>query len=233
MSMKQQYEKIRIDFSFKREVFFVVTGALIGAMTFGITETVFQVLLGLPYYLVWVAFGHVAGVLTPISASIVAGVLIHVLTSVSIGIVIGIFLYKTGILNISKISNGIVYGLFAGSIVFVAFFIPVQQFVLSQQIANTMVEMDPSMTEIDAREELERNFTAIISGSILMHLIFGVTVGFFSSILSMRFGTRYRCSECDISFSRIDSYRKHRELVHGAEPIQLKRILILGGGPRS
>ncbi len=84
MKMKQQYEKIRIDFSFKREVFFVVTGALIGAMSFGITETVFQVLLGLPYYLVWFAFGHVAGVFTPISASIVAGVLIHVLTSISI-----------------------------------------------------------------------------------------------------------------------------------------------------
>ncbi len=228
--MKKQYEKIRIDFSFKREVFFVVTGALIGAVTFGITETVFQALLGLPYYLVWIAFGHVAGVFSPISASIAAGILIHVLTSISIGIVIGIFLYKTGILNISKISNGILYGLFAGSLVFVAFFIPVQHFVLSQQIANTMVEMDPSMTEIDARQELEKNFTAIILGSILMHLIFGVTVGFFSSVLSMRFGTRYRCSECDISFSRIDSYRKHRELVHGAEPIQLNRILILGGG---
>jgi hypothetical protein len=228
--MKKQYEKIRIDFSFKREVFFVVTGALIGAVTFGITETVFQALLGLPYYLVWIAFGHVAGVFSPISASIAAGILIHVLTSISIGIVIGIFLYKTGILNISKISNGIVYGLFAGSVVFVAFFLPAQHFVLSQQITSTMVEMDPSMTEIDARQELEKNFTAITLGSIVMHLIFGVTVGFFSSILSIRFGTRYRCSECDISFPRIDSYRKHRELVHGAEPIQLKRILILGEG---
>src|SRR5688500_2803045 len=131
MNMKTQYEKIRIDFSFKREVFFVVAGALIGAITFGITETIFQVLLGSPYYIVWVAFGHVAGVFSPISSSIVAGVLIHLLASISIGIVIGIFLYKTGILSISKISNGILYGLFAGSVVFVAFFIPVQHFVLS------------------------------------------------------------------------------------------------------
>jgi NADH:ubiquinone reductase (H+-translocating) len=29
---------------------------------------------------------------------------------------------------------------------------------------------------------------------------------------------------------RIDSYRKHKELVHGIKPIQLTRILILGGG---
>jgi hypothetical protein len=63
-----------------------------------------------------------------------------------------------------------------------------------------------------------------------MHLIFGVTVAFFSSVISIRFGTRYRCSRCDISFSRIDSYRKYKELVHGIKPIQLLRILILGGG---
>jgi NADH dehydrogenase FAD-containing subunit len=114
--------------------------------------------------------------------------------------------------------------------VLVVFFLPVQYFILSPQIANTMVELDPSMTEIDAKQELENNFTTIIVGSIIMHLIFGVTVGFFSSVLSIKFGTRYRCSQCDISFSRIDSYRKHNELVHGIKPIQLIRILILGGG---
>jgi hypothetical protein len=187
-------------------------------------------LLGSPYYLVWIAFGHVLGVISPISASIVAGIFIHAITSISIGIAIGIFLYKTGILNISKISNGIVYGLFVGSVVFVVFFLPVRYFILSPQIANTMVELDPEMTEIDAKQELENNFTTIIVGSVIMHLIFGVTVGFFSSVLSIKFGTRYRCSQCDISFSRIDSYRKHKELVHGIKPIQLIHILILGGG---
>ena len=226
----KEIAKIRIDFSLKREVFFVVVGAILGAVTFGISETIFQILIGSPYYLVWIAFGHVVGVVSPLSASIVAGISIHALTSISIGIVIGIFLYKTGILNISKISNGVVYGLFAGSVVFVVFFLPVQYFVLSSQIANTMVEIDPSMTEIDAKQELESNFAIIILGSIIMHLIFGVTVGFFSSVLSIRFGTKYRCSQCDISFSRIDSYRKHKELVHGIKPIQLIRILILGGG---
>jgi NADH dehydrogenase FAD-containing subunit len=226
----EKISTIRIDFSLKREVFFAVVGAILGAVTFGISESIFQVLLGSPNYLVWIAFGHVLGVVSPLSASIAAGIFIHAITSISIGIVIGIFLYKTGILNISKISNGIVYGLFAGSVVFVVFFLPVQYFVLSPQITSTMVELDPLMTEIDAKQELEDNFTIIILGSIVMHLIFGVTVGFFSSVLSIRFGARYRCSQCDISFSRIDSYRKHKELVHGMKPIQLTRILILGGG---
>ena len=55
-------------------------------------------------------------------------------------------------------------------------------------------------------------------------------MGVVSSLLSIRFGSRYRCSKCDISFSRIDSYQKHIKLVHGDIPIQQKRILILGGG---
>ena len=63
-----------------------------------------------------------------------------------------------------------------------------------------------------------------------MHLVFGIIVGVTSSILSIKFGSRYRCTNCDISFSRIDSYQKHVELVHGERPIQLTRILILGGG---
>ncbi|HMK59277.1 MAG TPA: NAD(P)/FAD-dependent oxidoreductase, partial [Nitrososphaeraceae archaeon] len=63
-----------------------------------------------------------------------------------------------------------------------------------------------------------------------MHLVFGITVGLTSSTLSIKFGSRYRCSKCDVSFSRIDSYQKHLELIHGEKPIRLTRILILGGG---
>jgi hypothetical protein len=40
---QEQLQKIRIDFSLKREVFFVVIGAIIGAVTFAIPETIFEV----------------------------------------------------------------------------------------------------------------------------------------------------------------------------------------------
>jgi hypothetical protein len=53
----KEIAKIRIDFSLKREVFFVVVGAILGAVTFGISESIFQILLGLPYYIVRTTFG--------------------------------------------------------------------------------------------------------------------------------------------------------------------------------
>ena len=111
-----QNSLVRIDFSLRREVFFVVIGAIIGAIAMVVPITSFYTNLGLPYYLTWMAFGHVIGVY---SSSIIAGVVIHMITAISIGVAVGVFLYKTSILNISKLSNGLLYGLLVGSIVFI------------------------------------------------------------------------------------------------------------------
>src|SRR5438445_334391 len=96
----------RIDFSLRREIFFVVIGAILGAITMVVPITFLYTGLGLPYYLTWMAFGHVLGVY---SSSIITGISIHLITAISIGIAVGVFLYKTGILNISNLSNGITY----------------------------------------------------------------------------------------------------------------------------
>ena len=68
---------IRVDFSLKREVFFVVIGAIVGAVMFVIPKAIFEVEMGLPYYLTWVAFGHIVGVYS--SESVIAGIAIHML----------------------------------------------------------------------------------------------------------------------------------------------------------
>src|SRR5215469_17040848 len=224
-----QNSLVRVDFSLRREVFFVVIGAIIGAITMVFPITFLYTGLGLPYYLTWMAFGHVIGY----SSSIIAGIAIHMITAISIGIAVGVFLYKTGILNISKLSNGLLYGLLAGSIVFIVFFIPVYQFILAPEIDRTMDEMKVTTTsESDEYTSTTQygNFTVVTIVWLLIHLVFGAVLGGVSSSISIRFGSRYRCIKCNISFSRIDSLQKHIQLVHGSIPIQLKRILILGGG---
>src|SRR5207245_2658363 len=146
MKMTRNSQDIfRVDFSLRREVFFVVIGAILGAVTMVVPITFLYTGLGLPYYLTWLAFGHVIGVYSP-SSSIIAGIAIHLITAISIGIALGVFLYKTGILNISKLSNGLLYGLLAGSIVFAVFFIPVYQFILSPEITRTMAAVKVSTT---------------------------------------------------------------------------------------
>jgi len=108
---------IYIDFSLRRKVFFVVIGAIVGAIVMILPITFLYTGLGMPYNLAWMAFGHIIGIYAPTSSSIIAGLTIHLITAISIGIAVGVFLYKTDILNISKLSNGILYGLLTGSIV--------------------------------------------------------------------------------------------------------------------
>ncbi|MGC1135208.1 MAG: FAD-dependent oxidoreductase [Nitrososphaeraceae archaeon] len=248
--------KFKIDFSFRREVFFIVAGALVGALTYIIPITVFAVEEGSSYYLIWIVFGHIAGVYSPINSVITAGFMLDVLTATSIGIIAGIFLYKTNILNISKPSNGLKYGLLVGTLVFLIFAIPVQEFVLGPEFARTIAENSdmeatppsnaastPSSTATENSQPIisksslsstnEVSFVnqlRVFSNSLIINLVFGITLGLFSSLLSIKFGARYRCPKCDISFSRVDSLQRHLELLHGAGPILSKKVLILGGG---
>ena len=129
--------EFKIDFSFRREVLFIVAGALMGAIAYVIPITVFAIEAGSSYYLTWIVFGHIAGVYFPLTLVIIAGFMLHVLTATCIGIIAGLFLYKTNILNISKPSNGLKYGLFVGSLVFAIFAIPVQEFVLGPEYVRT------------------------------------------------------------------------------------------------
>src|SRR5919112_6806166 len=241
--------EFKIDFSFRREVFFIIAGALMGAIVYVIPITVFAIEEGSSYYLTWIVFGHIAGVYSPITSVIIAGFMLHVLTATCIGIIAGLFLYKTNILNISKpsTSNGLKYRLFVGSLVFVIFAIPVQEFVLGPEFARTIDSNSttttttttntspPAATESSqpmvSKPSLSSNQIIInqlraISNSLIINLVFGITLGLFSSFLSRKFGARYRCPKCDISFSRVDSLQRHLELIHGAKPIHPKEILI-------
>jgi NADH dehydrogenase FAD-containing subunit len=241
--------EFKIDFSFRREVVFIIAGALMGAILYVIPITVFAIEEGSSYYLTWIVFGHIAGVYSDVTSVIIAGFMLHVLTATCIGIIAGLFLYKTNVLNISKPSNGLKYGLFVGSLVFVIFAIPVQEFVLGPEFSRTIGSNITTATTTDtsppaatessqpmvskpsiSSNQIIINQLRAIANSLIINLVFGITLGLFSSFLSRKFGARYRCPKCDISFSRVDSLQHHLELVHGSKPIHPKRILILGGG---
>ncbi|MDR4512916.1 MAG: FAD-dependent oxidoreductase [Nitrososphaeraceae archaeon] len=219
---------IKIDFSLKREVFFVVISAIIGGLTMVLPRTILELFSGEPYYMSWIIYGHVIGVYS--SHAALAGFVIHIITAISIGIITGIFLYRTNILNISKPVNGLLYGIFAGSIIFIVWAIPINQFVLMPESARTTAELYPTLSENEILEEMEYNKPDILINSLIINLIFGITVGIVSSFLSIKFGSRYKCTICNVSFSRIDIIKKHLKLVHGREPIEQRKIIILGGG---
>src|SRR5919197_1871807 len=243
MVNKIKPQEARVDFSFKREVFFIIAGGIIGAMVMAIPFTFFSPEgISRAYDLTWIVFGHIVGIHSPISSAIIAGMTIHITVGISIGIVSGVFLYKTNILNISKPSNGLRYGLFVGILVYLIFSIPVSRFVLNPEFRHVSVGNNNANSNNNNNNNNNVTFSNFQIASILypisINLLFGIALGLFSSLLSIKFGARYRCPSCDISFSRIDVLQNHLLFVHTDDyddkhqtTTNRKRIvIILGGG---
>ncbi len=167
--MSHNIGKLKIDFSLKREIFFVVLGALLGGIMMMLPGTIYGLFYeNGNYYTIWIIFGHVIGIYS--NFTILAGIAIHFLTAFSIGSVLGIFLYKTGILEISKPLNGLFYGLFTGTVVFLLWSIPVQQLILNHATEKTIVLMNPSMSQQTILNNLQKNLiTAFLQNCVRNH----------------------------------------------------------------
>jgi NADH:quinone reductase (non-electrogenic) len=171
---------------------------------------------GSKYYLGRIVFGYDVGVHSSISSIIIAGFAIHFLTATYIGIVAGLFLYKTNILNISKPSDGLRYGLLVGVIVYLVRAIPVGQFILNPEFGRALSSLSTSSSNtttnnfhknnnndiIINKERQDQQYANLtfsnpqlkrIINAIIMNMVFGITLGLFSLFLSIKLGARYRC----------------------------------------
>ena len=77
--LRQQKQEARLDFSFKREIFFIVVAGFIGALVMTIPMTFLSPGRSYGYDLTWIVFGNIVGVSHPISSTIITGVTIHII----------------------------------------------------------------------------------------------------------------------------------------------------------
>ena len=158
------------------------------------------------------------------------GLVLHFFVATAIGIVTGIFLHKILRFNISKIPKGLTYGIISGIVVFVVFAIPVSQIFLGPNTVVIISEINPDMTVIQATQEVENSFVSQMLNSLFMHIIWGITLGGVSSLLTRKMGANYRCHVCNREFSNIKTYEHHQKHVHENPSHKMKKIVILGGG---
>jgi len=224
ISRRKSIYKPRVNFSLRKEVFFIALGSIIGGIMMKVPDFFSDLIIGSDYYLFWLAAASIVN-----SSHFVVGIMLHFVVSTIIGIVTGIILYKSRLLNISKISNGFLFGLLTGGVVFLVFAIPVGQLVLgpsSDEIRSQFAS--PSMIEGSEPRRGILGFGLLYS--LTIHLIWGSTLGLIASILTAKIGANYRCHICDIEFSKLGIYDEHIRYVHESPDPSMKKILILGGG---
>ncbi|MDA7958585.1 MAG: NAD(P)/FAD-dependent oxidoreductase [Nitrosopumilus sp.] len=207
-----------VNFSLRREVFFITVGSLLGAGAMMLPTLLPNTVRGAPvgpdFYLFWTVAARLVG-----SDHHAAGVMVHLGVATIIGIVVGVILYRTRMLGISRLQNGVAFGLLAGAVVTVAFTLPAQY-----------AWVQPAIAEIRGlpvqNVALSETFWL---RSLVSHAVWGAVLGAVASLLTRRWGTNYRCHRCDVEFSRLAVYEEHVSHVHEAGNPG-RRIVILGGG---
>ena len=214
-----------VNFSLKKEVFFVAIGSIIGAFTMHLPR-IFLDLIGDSSYLVTLlVLAQVVNSTEPI-----VGFLLHIFVATIIGIVTGVLLHKVIKFNLSKITTGLVYGIITGIVVFVIFAIPVSQLLLGPNTVEILSEINPQMSYVEAVQEVENSFVSQMFNSLIMHIIWGLTLGIISSLFTRKMGANYLCRTCDIEFSKLQTWNHHHKHVHENPSPLMKKILIIGGG---
>ena len=214
-----------VNFSLKKEVFFVAIGSIIGAFTMHLPRIFLDLIGDSSYIVTLLVLAQVVNSTEP-----VVGFLLHIFVATTIGIITGILLHKVIKFNLSKITTGLVYGIIAGIVVFVVFAIPVSQLLLGPNTAQILSEINPQMSYVEAVQEVERSFVNQMFNSLIMHIIWGLSLGIISSLFTRKMGANYLCRICDIEFSKLQTWKHHQEHVHENPSPSMKKILIIGGG---
>ena len=214
-----------VNFSLKKEVFFVALGSIIGAFTMHLPRIFLDVLGDSSYHLTLQVSASVVNSTDP-----VVGFLLHLFVATVIGIVTGILLHKVIKFKISKVINGLTYGILAGVVVFVVFAIPVSQLILGPNTTAIMLELNPNMSLVDVTNIMNQTISTQMINSLIMHLIWGLTLGVITSLFTRKFGANYLCHTCNVEFSKLRTWENHHVKVHENPSPDMKKILILGGG---
>ena len=86
------------------------------------------------------------------------------------------------------------------------------------------------MSYTQALEEVENSFVTQMLNSLLMHIIWGLTLGIVTSLFTRKIGANYLCRKCNIEFSKLQTWNHHYKHVHENPTPFMKKILIIGGG---
>jgi len=214
-----------VNFSLKKEVFFVVIGSFVGAFTMHLPRILLDLFGEASYTTTLLVMARVVNSYEPQT-----GFLLHIFVATIIGIVTGIFLHKIIKFNLSKFPRGVLYGIIAGITVFVVFAIPVSQFLLNPNMEEIIAMKNPEMSQQQISQQVSGNLTSQLVDLFGMHIVWGLTLGVIASLFTRKIGANYLCHKCNIEFNKMSTWEHHQEHVHDNPSDDMKKIIILGGG---
>jgi hypothetical protein len=117
-------------------------------------------------------------------AAIAFGFFAHMLTAAVIGVIFCICSKLHQLLRITGIPKGIIGGAVTGLEVYAMFFMPITMYVMFPMVSSQAMGLSlTSAEDMQLALMLVNTFDKILWGSLVLHVLYGVIMGLFSSIM--------------------------------------------------
>ena len=114
------------------------------------------------------------------------GIVMHLLTGAIAGVTFAIIVStvkKFAIINFKKgITEGVIYSM----IIFIVLFIPTTLGMVLPNLFDIMNQSNPTQSNLEDRQTVEQNLIPMYGFGFIAHIIFGIILGFVTSLLVIR-----------------------------------------------
>ena len=114
------------------------------------------------------------------------GIVMHLLTGAIAGVTFAIIVStvkKFAIINFKKgITEGVIYSI----IIFIVLFIPTTLDMVLPNLFDIMNQSNPTQSNLEDRQTVEQNLIPMYGFGFIAHIIFGIILGFVTSLLLFR-----------------------------------------------
>jgi hypothetical protein len=114
------------------------------------------------------------------------GIVMHLLTGAIAGVIFAIIVSTVKKFAIINIKRGITEGVIYSIIIFIVLFIPTTLGMVIPNLFDIMNQSNPTQSNLEDRQTVEQNLIPIYGFGFIAHIIFGIILGFVTSLLLFR-----------------------------------------------
>ena len=114
------------------------------------------------------------------------GIVMHLLTGAIAGVTFAIIVSTVKKFAIINFKRGITEGVIYSIIIFIVLFIPTTLGMVLPNLFDLMNQSNPTQSNFEDRQTVEQNLIPIYGFGFIAHIIFGIILGFVTSLLVIR-----------------------------------------------
>jgi len=118
--------------------------------------------------------------------NLILGIVMHLLTGAISGVIFAIIVSTIKKLAIINLKRGITEGFIYSVIIFIVLFIPTTLGMVIPNLFDIMNQSNPTQSGYEDRQTIEQNLIPIYVFGFIAHIIFGIILGFITSLFVTR-----------------------------------------------